>query len=104
MDDHVSIDLDWVTSRIDGAPEALRSRVEEWISRCSDSAVPDRLASAGALALSAADKPGAARESALDLLAADALITLALLHHAEHEPAGLESAARQLRVRAVEAA
>lgn len=104
MDHDVSTDLDWVTSRIDGAPQALRSRVEEWISLGSESSVPDRLAAAGTIALSASDKPGAGRESALDLLAADALITLALLHHAEHDPAGLEGAARQLRERAVEAA
>jgi hypothetical protein len=36
------------------------------------------------------------REVALDLLAADGLITLALLHQAEHEPSGLAELARRL--------
>ncbi len=105
MDRRVNADLDWVTSHIDGAPEALRARVEEWLQAAgvADGSLEDRLADAGALALDASDAPGAGRESALDLLAADALITLALLHRAEYDPGTLGEAARRLRFREVEA-
>lgn len=97
-------DLDWVRASTAGAPRVLCARVEEWIAASDVAPLEDRLAHAGALALDASDAPGAGRESALDLLAADALITLALLHHSEHDPGGLGDAARRLRVLAVEAA
>jgi len=38
------------------------------------------------------------RSVALDLLAADALVTLALLHQAEHDASGLEALARDIRL------
>jgi hypothetical protein len=47
------------------------------------------LAAAGAAALDAVTCRPGDRTVALDLLAADALITLALLAQAEHDPAGL---------------
>ena len=63
-----------------------------------------RLAMAGELALQAAIRRGSDREAALDLLAADALITLALLESAERDPATLGATARQLRDMAASAA
>ena len=63
-----------------------------------------RLAMAGELALQAAIRRGSDREAALDLLAADALITLALLESAERDPATLGTTARLLRDRAASAA
>ncbi len=58
--------------------------------------VVTRLADAGRAALAAATRDGAGRAAALDLLAADALITLALLATAERDPAALGRAAAQL--------
>ena len=55
-----------------------------------------RLADAGGRALAAATA-ARSRDGALDLLAADALITLALLAAAERDPAALEQSARMLR-------
>lgn len=90
----------WFAARTTGAPEALRLRAEHYF---LETALPDlatRLSEAGRAALGAATRDGADRAAALDLLAADALITLALLACAERDPAGLGRAAAQLRVHA----
>ena len=89
----------WSATRTAGAPEALRRRVMQWLADCGDG--PDRaggLARAGLAALSAATGHSGDRSVALDLLAADALVTLALLHQAEHDPTSLEAFARQVRM------
>ena len=67
----------------------------------SDAApLPDSLANAGRRALDAVAAHAGDRSVALDLLAADALITLALLAQAEHQPERLgEFAAGLIRVR-----
>jgi len=93
----------WSASRTAGAPEALRGRVMEWLGGVKGGAGgADGLASAGLTALNAATGRSGDRSVALDLLAADALVTLALLHQAEHDPTGLESFARRVRMTGAE--
>lgn len=89
----------WSASRTAGAPEALRNRVMQWLAQFGDGPNDaERLAGAGMTALSAAAGHSGDRSVALDLLAADALVTLALLHRAEHDPTGLEAFAREVRM------
>lgn len=81
------------------APAVLDERVRRYLARVpGDQPTPSRLAAASRLALGpvlATDQPG--RAVAIDLLAADALITLALLTQARQDPGGLEAfAARML--------
>lgn len=94
----------WLDANTTGAPAALLVRVQESFVRTASGALGERLARAGGLALSEAVHRGTGREAALDLLAADALITLALLESAERDPAGFGIAARSLRLHAAEAA
>jgi hypothetical protein len=56
--------------------------------------VPERLAAAGRRALALVERSAGDRASALDLLAADALVTLALLAQAEAAPDALAAFAR----------
>jgi hypothetical protein len=93
----IAEDRDWFGGSTAGAPEALRARSERFFESAMGSGLPDRLAAAGQAALVAAMDDGAARAAALDLLAADALITLALLHAAQSDPASLGGAAVALR-------
>lgn len=88
---------DWLEERTAGAPERLRSRVGEHLAATGAADDPADLAAAGEAALAAAIAAGASRAGALDLLAADALITLALLAAAERDPARLGATARALR-------
>lgn len=94
----------WLEARIGGAPAALLARVEECMATVPVAPLGTRLALAGELALQAAIRRGTDREAALDLLAADALITLALLESAERDPASLGATARRLRDLAAEVA
>jgi hypothetical protein len=57
----------------------------------------ESLGAAGLLALEATLRLGPERPAALDLLAADALVTMALQARAEHDPARLGELARVLR-------
>jgi hypothetical protein len=57
---------------------------------------PDALAGAGAVALAKAIDQAGDRRSALDLLAADALVTLALAAQVEQDPGALERFASSL--------
>ena len=89
---------DWFDAESAGAPPALRERAAMYLGRCpadADLAVSLAAAAADALATSLAHTPG--REAALDLLAADALVTLALKARAQHDPAGLGTFAAGLR-------
>jgi hypothetical protein len=93
----------WLERHSAGAPAALRARVLELAAAAGATtlagvnALPARLAEAGSHALLAAECSTGDRESALELLAADALITLALLAQAQVAPAGLADFARGLR-------
>lgn len=93
-------DLAWFAERTAAAPELLRDRAEEYVRDIVDAEGVSRLAAAGSWALGAAIATGEDRAAALDLLAADALITLALLAQAERDPAELAAVARALRLRA----
>ncbi len=95
-----SADLRWFAERTDSAPEVLRGRVEAVALATDGEDLVEWLADAGEVALSEAMSAGASRVAALDLLAADALITLALLAEAERAPAMLGSTAHALRIRA----
>lgn len=89
----------WLAARTRGAPEELRARVDAWVQTApANPAGAALLATAGAAALGAAIGLPGDRSVALDLLAADALVTLALLHQAEHDASGLEALARDIRL------
>jgi hypothetical protein len=92
-------DAAWFDARTRGAPDALRERAATFLAAVDDGDLVERLAAAGDRALDVATA-ARSRDGALDLLAADALITLALLAAAERNPAGLEASARALRERA----
>ena len=79
--------LDWHTSQ---APAALRGRVREYALAASGSTRASGLAAAGQSALARVLSHPGDRSAALDLLAADALITLALQAQAEDAPERLE--------------
>lgn len=78
---------DWLDRHTSQAPAALRARVRHHALAAGDvAASPEALAAAGRDALDrAVDHPGD-RSVALDLLAADALVTLALLAQAQAAP------------------
>ncbi|MGH7657748.1 MAG: hypothetical protein ACREL6_05895 [Gemmatimonadales bacterium] len=79
---------DWLERHTSTAPPVLRERVLRHVDGGSAGEDPaDRMARAGRHALaSALRREQPRREVALDLLAADALVTLALLWRAEHNP------------------
>jgi len=88
----------WLAARTEGAPEVLRQRVAAWVAKAGPGGdAGTALSAAGGAALEAAVLQGRDRSAALDLLAADALVTLALLARAEADPAGLAAEARRLR-------
>jgi hypothetical protein len=87
----------WLEQHTARAPEALRRRVAEYAGQVSGSATtPDSLATAGQLALQRALEHPDDRSAALDLLAADALVTLALLAQAEQDPQRLAAFAQDI--------
>ena len=93
-------DAEWFAERTAGAPQVLRARASDYLSQAAPAPLATRLSYAGRAALAASTRDGAGRGAALDLLAADALITLALLAAAEQEPGTLASAAVTLRAAA----
>jgi hypothetical protein len=88
---------DWLDRHTSRAPAALRTRVLEYARAAqSEAAISQTLASAARSALRKVLAHPGDRAIALDLLAADALITLALLAQAEIEPDQLEQFATAL--------
>ena len=81
---------DWLDQHASQAPAALRERVEQYAQEASGPTLPYLLGTAGRRALEQALSRSGDRSAALDLLAADALITLALLAQAEGAPNRLE--------------
>lgn len=80
----------WLERHTSRAPDALRRRVLEYaVAAPPGEDVAARLATAGAVALERVLSCPGDRSVALDLLAADALVTLALLAQAEDGPADL---------------
>jgi hypothetical protein len=87
----------WLDSHTAAAPAALRSRVREYaLAQSPDATVAELLARAGTRALDQVVAHPGDRSVALDLLAADALITLGLLAQAEARPAELDVFAASL--------
>lgn len=87
----------WLEQHTAAAPAALRSCVQQHVRDTPGSgSAPQQLAAAAEQALKRVLERQGGREVALDLLAADGLITLALLHQAEHRPSRLSALARSL--------
>lgn len=86
----------WLEQHTARAPEALRRQVAGYAAAAGGAGVADGLAEAGRAALRRALEQGDDRSAALDLLAADALVTLALLARAEQHPEGLAAFARDM--------
>mgnify|MGYP000126745366 CR=1 FL=1 len=89
----------WLESRTRRAPATLRARVLELARAVPGSAGAGAgrdLADAAEAALADVAPRCTDRAAALDLLAADALITLALLARAERDPASLGAFAAEL--------
>lgn len=88
----------WLAARGDATPAELVERAKEWLARvCLEGQASDQLAAAGLEALRAALDQPERRASATDLLAADALVTLALEARAFEDPAGLGAFAVRVR-------
>jgi len=80
-----------------GAPVALAERARAYLIGATGSTDSTRLARASRRALDASIADGSRRECALDLLAADALLTMALLVVAREHPGSLLDTAIALR-------
>jgi hypothetical protein len=90
--------LTWLEARGSGAPIALLERARQYVDQAGQGSDPAQvLAQAGVTAMEATVRSGSGRAAALDLLAADGLVTLALLVQAELDPASLPSFARRVR-------
>ena len=91
--------VDWAEQHTKDAPQFLRARVVALVSMATlpPGNVPERLAMAGRRALKNVCKHPGDRTVALDLLAADALITMALLAQAELDPTTLDDFAERLQ-------
>jgi hypothetical protein len=81
---------DWLDRHTSQAPTALGGRVREYALAAAGSTLANALAAAGEAALACVVSHPGDRSAALDLLAADALITLALQAQAEDAPERLE--------------
>ena len=81
---------DWLDQHTSQAPPALRARIRQYALLASGASLPHVLASAGQTALDQVLSHSGDRSAALDLLAADALVTLALLAQAETNPDRLD--------------
>jgi hypothetical protein len=90
----------WFAAQCRGAPPALVERAAEFArqSGAEGRVNPESLARAGATALQRAIVGSHDREGALDLLAADALVTLALAAQVERDPTRLAAFAGSLLV------
>ena len=87
---------DWLDRHTSQAPTALRARVQQYARAVSGPSLPHNLVAASQTALDRALSHSGDRSGALDLLAADALITLALLAQAETAPDTLEELANSI--------
>ena len=85
----------WLERRTTDAPPALRERLTAYADLAGGDS-PEALASAAQLALAEVLTRAGDRRVALDLLAADGLITLALLGQAERSPHHLRAFAASL--------
>jgi hypothetical protein len=86
----VSVDADWLLQHTRESPPLLRARVHQYAGAASGPNLAGTLSAAADAALSRVLSHPGDRSIALDLLAADALITLALLAQAHSAPEQLE--------------
>ncbi len=91
----MTLDDGWLAAHTAAAPRVLRERVAAYAA-AEGGDWPARLAAAGRSALGHVLAHPGDRSVALDLLAADGLITLALLAQAESGPAQLGATAAAL--------
>ncbi|HTL06337.1 MAG TPA: hypothetical protein VL241_11355 [Gemmatimonadales bacterium] len=88
----------WFAQHSAGAPAPLRQRAAGYLAaEPATSGVAEQLAESAAAALDRVLAHPGDRRVALDLLAADALVTLALKARAAEDPAGLAEFAAGLR-------
>ena len=85
----------WIEEQCRDAPEALRERALHYV-RDGEEFLPRRLGAAAEAALQSVLGRLGDRSVALDLLAADALVTLALKAQAARDPSGLHRFAEEL--------
>jgi hypothetical protein len=97
MADRVGLS-DWLEAQLAGAPNELALRTRFFL-RQSPSDDPEGLAFAAEQALASAIATSPDRRAALDLLAADALVTLALAACVEVDPGRFEQFAIAIRER-----
>ena len=89
---------EWLAASATGAPAELVARASAWLGRVTPTrSASEDLAEAGRKALDAAISSAVGRPAAADLLAADALVTLALEARAEEDPASLGEFAASVR-------
>jgi hypothetical protein len=86
----LSVDADWLDRHTAKAPSALKARVHSYAAAQGGTPLPTQLSAAADAALTRVLAHPGDRSVALDLLAADALITLALLAQAQAGPEKLE--------------
>ncbi|MBX3147092.1 MAG: hypothetical protein KF785_10020 [Gemmatimonadales bacterium] len=87
----------WLDAQLAGAPEELVARTREFIRGQGGAVTAEALARAGDAALATAMAESSDRTAALDLLAADALVTLALAAQTDADPDTLRAFAARLR-------
>lgn len=84
--------MDWLAQHTAAAPPTLGHRARHYVSEsAATESLPAALAAAATAALDTVARQTEGRGAALDLLAADALITLALLAQAEADPSRLHA-------------
>lgn len=81
----------WLERHTANAPPVLRERVLHYAGAPAAGELPAHLADAGVRALASVEKHPGDRSAALDLLAADALVTLALLAQAQADASNLHA-------------
>ena len=86
----MSVDADWLLQHTSKAPALLQARVQRYAAAATAPTLADALSVAAEEALTRVLSHPGDRSIALDLLAADALITLALLAQAQTAPDRLE--------------
>jgi hypothetical protein len=91
----VSKTAEWIAAHMADAPPVLRERAMQYVPP-TDGDAAERLARAAGAALDVVLAHAGGRGVALDLLAADGLITLALLAKANAAPAELDAFAASL--------
>lgn len=87
----------WLDRQLAGAPPELVDRTRAFVAGGGGGVSAAHLARASQMALEQAIVARADRTAALNLLAADALVTLALAARVEEDPGQLEAFARSIR-------